>query len=151
MSWLSRSCHTFRSITNSTAPTCRIPRLGSRKHGSLGGIGIRHCAKQVLWVCGLPKSYSSLPGMVSVMLHSIRALRSCGVNNVKTPPNRASRTSDEASLHTSHLRGQRSTDTSQYVAAANLRIEERTALSVDDGCYIWRYAKIVGIVPRWRS
>lgn len=27
------------------------------------------------------------------------------------------------------------------------RIEERTAPSVDDGCYAWRHVKIVGILP----
>ncbi len=27
------------------------------------------------------------------------------------------------------------------------RIEERTVLSVDDGCYAWRHVKIVGMLP----
>ena len=77
-----------------------------------------------------------------IMLHSLRALRSRGAHNVKTPPNRASRTSDEAS----YVDNAAPTPLNMSPRPTS-RVEERTVLSVDDGCYTWRDVKIVGILP----
>ena len=77
-----------------------------------------------------------------VILHSLRALRSRGAHNVKTPPNRASRTSDEAS----YVDNAAPTPLNMSPRPTS-RVEERTVPSVDDGCYTWRDVKIVGILP----
>ena len=65
-----------------------------------------------------------------IMLHSLRALRSRGAHNVKTPPNRASRTSDEAS----YVDNAAPTPLNMSPRPTS-RVEERTVPSVDDGCY----------------
>ena len=77
-----------------------------------------------------------------VILHSLRALRSRGAHNVKTPPNRASRTSDEAS----YVDNAAPTPLNMSPRPTS-RVEEWTVPSVDDGCYTWRDVKIVGILP----
>ena len=77
-----------------------------------------------------------------IMLHSLRALRSRGAHNVKTLPNRASRTSDEAS----YVDNAAPTPLNMSPRPTS-RVEERTVPSVDDGCYTWRDVKIVGILP----
>ena len=77
-----------------------------------------------------------------IMLHSLRALRSRGAHNVKTPPNRASRTSDKAS----YVDNAAPTPLNMLPRPTS-RVEERTVPSVDDGCYAWRDVKIVGILP----